>query len=156
LLATWIADTPMVIERANESDLPEVLRLLEHHRLPIEGVRDHVRSMVVARDNGRVVGVAGAEFYPDGALLRSVAVESALQGKGVGHLLTEAVLRMARDHEVDTVFLLTTTAEAFFPRFGFERITRNEVPAMVQTSIEFRSECPTSAVVMRKRVVRDE
>ena len=67
--------------------------------------------MVVARNDRRVVGVAGLELYADGALLRSVAVDPALQGRRVGHQLTEAAVAMARDHGVENVFLLTTTAE---------------------------------------------
>ena len=38
--------------------------------------------------------------------------------------------------------LLTTTAERFFPGFGFERVERVDVPASVQASVEFRSACP--------------
>jgi amino-acid N-acetyltransferase len=143
----------MVIERATALDLPEVLGLLGRHQLPLAGVREHLDTMIVARDNGHVVGAAALELYTDGALLRSVAVDAALQGRRLGHELTEAALRLAEAHGTDAVFLLTTTAEKFFPRFGFERITRDEVPAAVQTSVEFRSACPASAVVMRKRLV---
>ena len=142
----------MTIERAQTSDLPEVLNLLERQHLPLDGVREHVASMVVARDHGKVVGVAAAELYADGALLRSVAVDPLVQGKGVGHQLTEAVLRIAREHDMGSVFLLTTTAEKFFPRFGFEQIARSDVPASVQASVEFQSACPASAIVMRKRI----
>ena len=67
--------------------------------------------------------------------------------------MTEAALRLARANGVDTVYLLTTTAERFFPRLGFEPITRDQVPTTVQASVEFRSACPASAVVMRKRLV---
>ena len=70
----------------------------------------------------------------------------------MGHHLTEAALNLARTRGADTVFLLTTTAEKFFPRFGFEPISREDVPASVQASIEFQSACPASAVVMRKRL----
>ena len=45
---------------------------------------------------------------------------------------------------------LTTTAERFFPKFGFEGIARSDVPPSVQASIEFTSACPSSAMVMRK------
>jgi len=145
----------MTIDRAQTSDLPEVLNLLERHHLPPDGVREHVASMVVARDHGTIVGVAAAELYADGALLRSVAVDPLAQGKGIGHQLTEAVLRLARERDIDTVFLLTTTAEKFFPRFGFEQISRSDVPATVQASVEFRSACPASAIVMRKRLVSE-
>ena len=144
----------MVIERASERDLIPVLGLLERVQLPLDGVRDHLATMIVARDNGHVVGAAAVELYADGALLRSVAVDPALQGKRLGHQLTEAALRMAHAHGAATVFLLTTTAEKFFPRFGFEQIAREEVPSSVQASVEFQSACPASAVVMRKRLQR--
>jgi amino-acid N-acetyltransferase len=142
----------MVIDPANERDLPDVHKLLERHHLPLDGVDDHVRTMVVARDDSHIVGTAAVELYADGALLRSLAVDPARQGQQLGHRLTEAALTLARTHGADTVFLLTTTAEGFFPRFGFEPIARADVPASVQASIEFQSACPTSAVVMRKRL----
>lgn len=142
----------MVIERATERDLPEVLALLAEHGLPEEGVDEHVATLVVARENGHVVGTAAVEVYADGALLRSVAVAPAVQGLGLGHRLTDAALSVAREHHVDTVFLLTTTAERFFPKLGFEPASRADVPASVQASVEFQSACPTSATVMRKRL----
>jgi amino-acid N-acetyltransferase len=145
----------MTIERAHTSDLPEVLTLLERHHLPLDGVSEHVASMVVARDHGKVAGVAATELYADSALLRSVAVDPLLQGRGIGHQLTEAVLGIAREHDLNTIFLLTTTAEDFFRRFGFEQISRSDVPATVQASVEFQSACPASAIVMRKRLVEE-
>ena len=50
------------------------------------------------------------------------------------------------------MYLLTTTAERYFPRFAFKRITREDVPDSLQASVEFRDACPASAVVMRKFV----
>ena len=47
--------------------------------------------------------------------------------------------------------LLTSTADAWFPRFGFERISRDAAPASLHASEEFRGACPASAVVMRLR-----
>ena len=143
----------MVIERANDRDLPQVLDLLERVHLPLAGVREHLATMIVARDNGQVVGAAAVELYADGALLRSVAVDAAAQGKRLGHQLTEAALRLAHAHGADTIFLLTTTADKFFPKFGFEQVTREDVPPSVQASVEFQSACPASAVVMRRRGV---
>ena len=47
--------------------------------------------------------------------------------------------------------LLTSTADGWFPRFGFERISRDAAPASLHASEEFRGACPASAVVMRLR-----
>ena len=145
----------MVIEAASDRDLPEVRTLLARHHLPLDGVDEHVRTMVVARDGSQIVGTAAVELYADGALLRSVAVDPAQQGRQLGHQLTEAALLLAQTHGADAVFLLTTTAEKYFPKFGFEQITRADVPASVQASLEFQLACPASAVVMRKRLASD-
>jgi amino-acid N-acetyltransferase len=138
------------IERARSDDASEVLRLLERNHLPLEGLLDHLATTIVARQNGQVIGSAALELYPDGALLRSVAVVSEAQGQGLGHRLTDEAIRLAKDVNAPAIYLLTTTAERFFPRFGFEPIARTDVPATVQTSIEFTSACPASAAVMRK------
>jgi amino-acid N-acetyltransferase len=124
--------------------------LLAAHQLPLDEVDAHVSEMVVARDGARVVGAAAVELYADGALLRSVVVAPAFQGQGLGRRLAETALNLAARRGAPTAFLLTTTAEEYFPKLGFERIPRGDVPESVQRSVEFRSACPGSAVVMRK------
>lgn len=137
-------------ERARPEDADAVDRLLEQHHLPTDGLRAHLATTIVARRNDEVVGSAALEVYPDGALMRSVAVAPDLQGHGLGRQLTDAMLKTARDLGVPAVHLLTTTAERYFPKFGFERIERQQVPASVQTSVEFTSACLSSATIMRK------
>jgi amino-acid N-acetyltransferase len=132
--------------------LEEVRSLLQRVRLPLDGVDEHVDTMLVARADGHVVGTAALELYAEGALLRSVAVDPRCRGERLGHELTEAALRLAAQNGAATVFLLTTTAERFFPKFGFETIGRDDVPASVQASLEFQSACCASATVMRKRL----
>jgi amino-acid N-acetyltransferase len=142
------------IAHAQKADADAVLGLLEQSRLPLDGLTEHWGTTLVARREGRIVGSAALEVYADGALLRSVAVASDLHGHGIGHRLTEATLALARELQLPAVYLLTTTADAFFPRFGFERIGRGDVPQSVQASVEFRSACPSSATVMRKTLGR--
>ena len=138
------------IEAARLADAESVLLLLEQNHLPPDGLRSHLATTLVARQNGQVVGSAALEVYPDGALLRSVAVAREAQGLGLGRELTDAAIRLAQDLRVPALYLLTTTAEQYFPKFGFERIARADVPPMVQSSIEFTSACPASATVMRR------
>jgi amino-acid N-acetyltransferase len=131
----------MVIRRAEHSDLPVVRRLLDSQHLPLDGIDEHLETMVVADSGSEVVGAAAVELYEDGALLRSVVVSPSVRGQGI-----------ATDHGTRTAFLLTTTAEGFFPKLGFELVAREDVPASVRTSIEFQSACPASATVMRRRL----
>ena len=97
---------------------------------------------------GTLVGLAGVELYPDGALLRSVAVHPDWRGTGLGRTLVTRALASARDAGARDAYLLTTTAEGWFPRFGFAPIGREAVPPSVRQSVEFREACPASAVVM--------
>jgi amino-acid N-acetyltransferase len=140
------------IEPASQADAAAILTLLQRSDLPTVGAADHVANAVVARDQGVVIGCAALEIYGDDALLRSVAVDGSQRGGGLGHRLTEAALARAVAHGVRTVYLLTTTAERFFPKFGFVEIDRSQVPAAVRGSVEFTSACPASAIVMRKRL----
>jgi amino-acid N-acetyltransferase len=144
--------TDVAIERASSRDVPELMGLLRDQELPIDGLEQHLATTFVARQRGRVVGSVAVEIYPDGGLLRSVAVAAGLQGRGLGRALTDAAFSMARENGLDALYLLTTTAEHYFPKFGFERVDREEVPASVRTSVEFTTACPSSAIVMRKRL----
>ena len=141
-----------MIEPARDHDLPDVHRLLRESELPLAGVDDHIGTMLVVREGEHVIGTAALELYAEGALLRSVAVDPRWRGRRLGHQLTEAALRLAETRGAPAVFLLTTTAEQFFPTLGFEPIARDDVPESVRASVEFQSACPASAVVMRKRL----
>jgi amino-acid N-acetyltransferase len=141
-----------MIESATKGDLPEIRALLERLQLPVAGVDDHLPTMLVAREGEQIVGTVALELYADGALLRSVAVNPPWQGKHLGHHLTDAALQLATAHGAKVVFLLTTSAERFFPKFGFEQVDRDQVPPSIRASVEFRSACPASAIVMRKEL----
>ena len=134
------------------SDLDIVEALLQREHLPILGLRDQPQHMFLARGGNRIVGCASVEVYGDAALLRSVAVDAACRGAGVGGALTRAALDLAARKCVFAVYLLTETAERFFSRFGFEIVDRADVPLAVQQSAEFAHACCSSACVMRKFV----
>jgi amino-acid N-acetyltransferase len=140
--------TSIELERATPADLPAILALLTASGLPHDGLAEHIETAVVARAGPAVVGSAALELYGEAALLRSVAVAESLRSQGLGRQLTQAVLQLAREHGVQRLYLLTTTAEGYFPHFGFVPITRSEVAPAVQASAEFTGACPESAAVL--------
>lgn len=140
---------PSRIAPATSRDLPEIVALLEQSKLPTDGLADHLATTLVARDAGGIVGCAAVEVYGRAGLLRSVAVDRRRRGEGLGHRLTEAALELAVARGVENVYLLTTTAGDFFPRFGFQRIDRKEMDPALERSAELRGACPASALAMR-------
>ena len=144
----------LTVRPASAADWEAIAALLDQHRLPLAGARDHVIDFLVAVEDTRVIGVAGLERYGDTALLRSVAVSA--PGSGIGTRLVQALLEHAHESGIGTVVLLTTTAAGFFPRFGFTVVMREDVPASVHASAEFHGACPSSATVMRLVLRREE
>ena len=62
------------------------------------------------------------------ALLRSLAVAPDRRGRRLAHDLWRRILDRARALELERLYLLTTTAEPLFARWGFARIARDVVP----------------------------
>lgn len=138
------------IRPARAEDFPAIEQLLTDSSLPLDGVRDALAGFVVADAAGTLVGVAGLEVCCEHALLRSVAVAPSWQSKGLGRALVTRVISDAEARGIRALYLLTTTADQYFPSFGFARVTRADVPDDVQQTAEFKSACPASATVMRR------
>jgi len=142
----------MKIRKATIRDLDAVEGLLSANDLPLDGVKENLSGFVVAEEGSRVIGAVGLEKFGSIALLRSAVVSNEHRGSGVGRRLVEQILEYAEKDGIEELFLLTTTAEDYFPRFGFTRTTRSAVPPAVKASAEFRGACPDTALVMTRRI----
>jgi amino-acid N-acetyltransferase len=140
-------DVPRV-RTAAPADLAAVEALLTASGLPLDGVKDALATFVVAEQGADLVGVAGLEVCCDNALLRSVAVRPEWRSHGIGRALVTRVISDAESRGIHALYLLTTTADGYFPSFGFRTIARDDVPADVRETAEFREACPASATVM--------
>jgi len=147
-------DTSPVFRAATASDRAGIEALLESNGLPVAGVAEMLAEdptqFVVAHVGDQLVATAALEACGEHALLRSVAVNEAWRTRGLGRALVEQVVAQATARGIDGLYLLTMTAEAYFPRFGFARVERTEVPHAVARTVEFTSACPASAVTMHK------
>jgi amino-acid N-acetyltransferase len=149
------------VRRATPADRDAVERLLAEAGLPTDGVAELLArapgDFVVAEAAAGggapalagVAGVAGLEVCRDNALLRSVAVRPGWRGHGVARALVQRLVDDA-DARGLPLYLLTTTAEDYFPRFGFAPVERAHVPADVAATREFSGACPASAVAMAR------
>ena len=146
----------MRVRAATRDDLAAVTHLLSASRLPLDGVEENLDDFIVAEDARSITGVIGIERYGDAALLRSAAVSPSARGTGLGTRLVKELLDRASEQGIRDVYLLTTTAEEYFPRFGFTRSTRAQVPEAVRASREFQGACPDTAVVMKRVLAKAE
>ena len=137
------------MRNAVSADLPAILELLSVNHLPDAGVADHVEHFILEfNDQHRLIGCAGLELHGAAALLRSVAVNADQRSSGLGTRLVKAQLEAARGLNASSVSLLTTTAETYFPRFGFAVVPRSALPIALKDSLELRGACPDSAIAL--------
>jgi amino-acid N-acetyltransferase len=138
-------------EPAKSHDLGRVLELLRQAQLPDVGVVEQFGHYVVVRDDTQLIGVCGVEVHGAYGLLRSVAVDPSYRESGVGDSLVRGALELAFGKlKLKALYLLTTTAERYFERYGFQAHPREDVPAEIRQSWEFKSGCPATAVVMKR------
>lgn len=137
------------IRAATADDVASVEAALRDSELPLDGLREQFgEGYAVAEVDGRLIGVEGIEVHGDDGLLRSAAVISSWRGKGVGDALTRDRIEWARRRGLRSLYLLTTTAGDYFPRFGFAKVDRESAPPAVRTSREFSEACPSTALFM--------
>jgi len=83
---------------------------------------EDVQDFLVAEIDGRVVGCGALHvMWEDLAEVRTVAVDDAVRGRGVGHALVARLIETARELGVRRVFVLTFEVD-FFARHGFRPI----------------------------------
>jgi amino-acid N-acetyltransferase len=139
------------IELAGPSDHPIVRAMLSDARLPVEDLNSGGQvTFLIARSQGQPVGAIGLERYGNAGLLRSLVVAPDHRLLGLGHELVRALEQHARTLGIAYLVLLTETAETFFTRLGYSAIARDQAPAAVTHSAEFRALCPATAVCMTK------
>jgi len=144
-----MSDEEIRIRAAAVEDLPAIKDILRANQLPTEGVDEHWKTFVIARDGERIVGCGGAEAYQFAALIRSVAVVPDHRSQGLGRRIVRQLLDRLASRGLREFYLLTTTAEEYFKKRGFKTIDRDEVHPQLLSSAEMQGACPDTATVMR-------
>lgn len=116
--------------------------------LPADDLYERGSVFFDYRVAGKSLGFGGLQRCGRDALLRSVVVPSSIRGQGAGTALVRALMRQAQDMDFDSLWLLTTSAEAFFSELGFHAVDRDTAPARIRATAEFSTICPRSAACM--------
>ncbi len=127
----------------------EVVDLLTASQLPVSDLSNRIQMLGVWKE-AQLVGVIGLEPYGDVGLLRSLAVDRSVRGTGLGGRLVEELESLAGSEGIGALYLLTTTAESFFEKRGYQCVPRETAPPGIQGSSEFSSICPASSALMCK------
>jgi amino-acid N-acetyltransferase len=144
---------PLATESAEQ--LAEVRQLLSACELPTADISPSSSLLFFgAYSAGELVGVIGLEIHGQVALLRSLAVSPSSRRQGLGRMLVAHAETQAASRGVETLYLLTTSAESYFFRLGYTPARREDAPAPIKDTTQFRGLCPSSAILMSKTPAR--
>jgi amino-acid N-acetyltransferase len=143
---------PLTFRVAKPADISIIVKLLQENGLPSEDISEKLDCMILALQHDLLAGIGGLEVHGEYGLLRSIVTTERFRGLGFGKRLVEYLLVMARERGVDRVYLLTTTADQYFAKIGFEQAERSDVPSEIQATSEFATLCPADASCMMMKL----
>lgn len=153
----------MKVRNAKVSDAKDIYSLIsnyaERDRMLFRSMADiyeNLQSFTIAELNGSVVGCCALQIiWSDLAEIKSLAVDEANTGAGVGKALVAAATEQARQLGLPRVFALTLNPD-FFEKMGFEVIEKDALPMKVWKDC---AKCPKQQncdeIAVIKDVLRD-
>lgn len=104
-----------------------------------QSIQDYIVMTGIVDGEEVVVACGGLHvLWEDLAEIRSIAVHPALQNRGIGRLLVNALVENAKKIGVNHVFVFTLVPD-FFKTLKFEEVSRNNIPVVVWSEC---SKCP--------------
>ena len=126
-----------MVRRARTSDVPAIKQLVDTYagKILLEKnlvtLYEAVQEFWVAELAGKVVGCGALHvLWSDLGEIRTVAVDPATTGRGIGHAIVNRLLEVARELQLQRLFVLTFETE-FFGKHGFTEIEGTPVTAEV-------------------------
>ncbi len=132
--------------------LPAAIELLQNAGLPTDDVDHRLIEGFIGRfdEQGALSAVGGLEPYGQYALLRSVVVAPHARGTGLARTLVAVLEDQGRTSGIQSLYLLTESAEGFFLKQGYQPCPREEAPEPIRRSPQFSTLCPDSAAFLCK------
>ena|ERR1051325_2980496 len=129
-----------MIRSATVYDVPRIQEIINSHaelgRMLFKSLAqlyEDLRDFAVYEEDGEVLGCVGLTIiWADLAEVRSLAVDSAHQGRGIGRQLVEWTIEEARRLHIRRLMSLTYE-QRFFEKLGFEVVSKDTLPLKVWT-----------------------
>ncbi|MBZ0303665.1 MAG: GNAT family N-acetyltransferase [Anaerolineae bacterium] len=131
----------IILRTATRQDIDALITFIEPHvesgallRRTYDEVEEWLPNFYLAEVDGEIVGCAALEIYSRKlAEIRSLAVSPTMQGMGIGKMLVNACVELARQKYILEVMVITSN-EQFFKAVGFDFTMTGEKKALfIQT-----------------------
>ena len=137
----------LVLRPAEERDVHGIFKLLDPYadkgivlRRSEDDIRFYLANFRVAERNGVLCGcVAARDFGNDLLEIRSLVVDPACQGQGIGKELIRFVVRQLNEKRAHWKLFTLTCQQQFFEQLGFSVVAKEMFPEKIWSDC---SKCP--------------
>jgi len=134
-------NSELAVRRARTTDVRSMKSIIDGYAgrvllaKPLVTLYEDVQEFLVAERDGQLVGCGALHvLWEDIGELRTIAVRSGVTGKGIGHVLVDALVNGARELGLSRLFVLTFETK-FFAAHGFVEIEGTPVSPEVYDEI---------------------
>lgn len=127
----------------------QIIELLQQSKLPFSDIEESNSIFIGTYKENELIGCIGLELRGTIGLLRSLAVSDNQRGKGLALRLTDRMIEIAKSRSLESIYLLTTDAEKFFEKVGFNKTIKASAPDQIKETKQYSVICSESAVVMK-------
>ena len=131
---------------------PDLIAVLEAAGLPTDDLHEAGRRFYRFEDEAGLIGYGALEQLSPDALIRSIVVIDGRRSSGLGAAILSWLEAEAARLQATGLYLLTTSATAFFQRHGYTALPRSAAPPAIAASRQFSTLCPASATFMFKEL----
>ena len=131
---------------------PDLIAALEDAGLPTDDLHEPGRRFFRFEDDAGLIGYGGLEHVGSDVLIRSIVVTDGRRSSGLGAAILSWLEAEAARLQATGLYLLTTSASAFFQRQAYVVLPRSAAPTAVAASRQFSALCPASAAFMFKEL----
>ncbi|MHC8327519.1 arsenic resistance N-acetyltransferase ArsN2 [Pseudomonas sp. MDT2-39-1] len=140
----------MQMIKVDDNGLDQLRDTLNQASLPNNDVSEPGRQFYRFEVQGQWVAFGGLEGAAPDMLLRSMVVREGRRGEGLGKTVLRALEQCAASQGALRLHLLTQGAAEFFAANGYDLFDRQEAPAAICQTAQFKHLCPASASYLRK------
>jgi len=126
------------IRRGRHDDVPQLAALIVTGNLPPLFIEEFVEGFAVAEHDGDVIACGGLELYGDCGVIRSVVVDEAARGLGLGRVIADLLCEDARLSGAKDIYLFTQDAWQFWQALGFEDVPLSAWPDAPRICWQYR------------------
>jgi N-acetylglutamate synthase-like GNAT family acetyltransferase len=137
-MAKTTLDTSVDFRPARAADVPRMVELIAGAHLPPLFIEEYLDGFIAAEQDGRLIACGGVEMYGDCGVIRSVVVDEAARGLGLGGKIAELLMAMGRAAGAADFYLFTGDALPFWAGYGFIEVTFADWKAAPRVSWQYQ------------------